>query len=245
MCRKTGIKAKANSPRQKIDADQKRNARGISPRTKKILFSSSLSLLLIGIIIAVVQYVFIPNRQYVPPAVVIMPTATPRMTAAITVSSAAVTPTPFVKVPPVKMYFTARNIFCDVQPVGKTAGGAMATIDDPYIAAWYQDGPSPGDKGNALVNGHVRWGGIAGTFSILSEMDIGEQVVFEYENGTQKSFYVTDKLFYPFDGVPAQLMSQSGDDRVTLISCYGKWDSDAGTSSQRVFVICKSQKPDP
>ncbi|MBQ6845985.1 MAG: class F sortase [Oscillospiraceae bacterium] len=214
--------------------------KGMSKALKTVLLITSSLLLVIGIIISVSQSVYIPNHSYIPPAVIV-DAPTPQDTVAPS-ASVEVLPTPFIKVAPVRLYFIKRNISCDIEKVGKTETGAMATVDDPYIAAWYEDGPSPGDKGNALVNGHVRWGGIAGTFSILSEMAIGEEIVFEYENGTQKSFYVSEIVFYPFNDVPSDVMSQNGEDRVTLISCYGKWDSEAGTSSERVFVICKTEK---
>ena len=130
-----------------------------------------------------------------------------------------------------------------IQPVGLSEENAIETVDDPYIVAWFENGASPGEQGNAIINGHVRWGGIAGTFSILPELEIGEEILIEFENGQQKRFYVTETQYHRFDEIPSYMLSQKGEDRMTLISCYGEWDSDAGTSSQRVFVICKTEKP--
>ncbi len=221
------------------NAMPKKKKRGL----KTFLLCLSVVMFLTGMYIVARQYIYLPgilsflgiSHSYEPPPVII--DATPQTEPS---NDPDATPAPYVKPAPVKMYFTARNISCEIQPVGRTSGGAMGTIDDPYIAGWYKDGPAPGEKGNSLINGHVRWGGVAGTFEILSKMEMGEEILIEFKNGEQKRFYVYDKQFHRFDDVPDTLMSQSGDDRVTLISCYGKWDSDAGTSSQRVFVICKA-----
>lgn len=215
--------------------------KGLAKGVKIAILAVSISLILLGVCMAIFQTVYIPSNNYVPPPVIVTPSTHDII---IPVYTGELLPTPFNKVAPSKLYFIERNISCNIQKVGRTQDGAMGTVDSPYIAAWYEDGPSPGDSGNALVNGHVRWGGMAGTFSILPEMKTGEQIVFEYENGSQKTFYVSEVLFHPFDNVPPELMSQSGEDRVTLISCHGEWDSDAGTSSQRVFVICTQAKPD-
>ncbi len=218
----------------------KEPTKGVAKGAKIAILAVSISLILAGVCMGIFQNVYIPSNSYVPPAVIVTPSAHDII---IPVYTGELLPTPFNKTAPSKLYFIERNISCTIQKVGRTEEGAMGTVDSPYIAAWYEDGPSPGDTGNALINGHVRWSGLAGTFSILPEMRIGEKIIFEYENGSQKSFYVSEVVFHPFDNVPPYLMSQSGEDRVTLISCYGEWDSDAGTSSERVFVICTQNEP--
>ncbi len=42
-------------------------------------------------------------------------------------------------------------------PVGVTENNEMATLDSAQDAAWFQFRPSPGEEGNAIINGHVRW----------------------------------------------------------------------------------------
>lgn len=197
----------------------------------------------LGALLIIRQYVYMPglltffgiSEPYSPPPIVVMPTQTPLPLDA--------SPTPYVKKTPVKIYFMDRNVSAEIQPVGLLKNNAIDTVDDPYIAAWYKDGASPADgEGNAIINGHVRWGGVAGTFAILPDLKENEEILIELEDHTQKRFYVSETHYYPFNKVPPEILSQSGDFRLTLISCYGEWNSDAGTSSQRVFVICKEKK---
>lgn len=207
---------------------------------RTLLLILSFFMFSLGALLIIRQYVYMPGlltffgirEPYLAPPIVVVPTPSPL--------PPDVTPTPYVKKAPVKLYFLDRNISSDIEPVGLLENNAIGTVDDPYISAWYKDGASPADEeGNAIINGHVRWGGIAGTFAILPELKENEEILVEFEDHTQKRFYVAETHFFPFDGVPTEMLSQDGDFRLTLISCHGEWNSDAGTSSQRVFVICK------
>lgn len=206
-----------------------------------LMYCISALLMLYGLWLLVRQFVIF-DSGYQPPPIIITPMPTIADNGGDPTGEPV--PTEYVKVAPTKIYFVERAISCVIQPVGLTPSRAMDTVDDPHIAAWYKDGPSPGEEGNALINGHVRWKGVVGYFSVLPEMDIGEKIVIEYENGWHNAFYVTEVLFYPFDEVPSEIMSLDGETRVTLISCYGRWNQEYGTSEQRVFVICKPDKPE-
>ena len=39
--------------------------------------------------------------------------------------------------------------------VDKTGAVAVPPLAQPYLTNWYQDGPSPGQAGNAVILGHV------------------------------------------------------------------------------------------
>lgn len=154
-----------------------------------------------------------------------------------------VEPTPYVKKIPNHIWFTQRSIDCEIQGVGIIDSGELAgkmdTIDSAKIAAWYEDGPSPGEYGNSLINGHVRWKGEAGAFSVLHDMEIGEEVVIGFTDGSIEYFRVTDWEIYPQDDYPSDIMGPKGDARVTLITCHGDFDHSAGTSENRCFVTLK------
>ncbi|MBQ9832354.1 MAG: class F sortase [Clostridia bacterium] len=204
----------------------------------------SLVLFVGGAFLTASQYIYMPNvlaflginQTSTPPPIVVMPTPTP-----VPSGAAPSSPTPYVQVKPVRIYFTERNISCEIQPVGLLPNNAIGTVDDPYIAAWFEEGPAPGEKGNCIINGHVRWDGKAGTFAILPSLRKGEEILIEFENGSQKRFYVAETIYYPFDNIPQHMLTSGDEDKLTLITCHGEWNSDAGTSSQRCFVICKEK----
>lgn len=195
---------------------------------------------LTGVYLILRQYVLFPEK-YVEP-----PTPAPTATLAPTLAPSATplptpSPTPYVKKIPVRIYFTDHKLQAEILPVGVTENNEMATIDSAKDAAWYQFGPSPGEPGNALINGHVRWKGEKGTFSILKEMKTGEEVVIEFDDGTFKYFTVDSLNTYLLDEVPASVMDLKGDSRMTLITCLGDYDHALGTSRSRVVAVCKEK----
>ena len=214
-----------------------------------VLIIAAVIMLIVGIVLTVRQYILLPGGYEAPPT----PSAAQEVSVVAPQPDGVFIeetpePTPYVQRIPVKIFFTARDIMADIVPVGvimegnKT--GKMETINDAILTAWYKDGPSPGEEGNALINGHVRWKGKAGTFSILPDMAVGEEVAIEYDDGSVTYFSVSEINYYNFREVPAEAMDLDwgGDPRKTLISCTGDLDSAAGTSSIRVFVVCVPQQ---
>lgn len=214
--------------------------------TEYILYALSALFLLGGIAMLLRQYVLLPG-SYTPPTVTPAPTLSATPSAVPAVSETPVptpSPTPYVKVAPMRIYFTDAEVMADIFPVGiieeGERAGQMDTIDDPDVAAWYEPGPAPGGPGNAILNGHKSWKGKIGRFSVLWDMQVGDEVVFEYADGSLASFYAVSIDFFPYDAVPDEALSLDGESRVTLITCHGEFDRNAGTSEERCVVVLKS-----
>jgi len=156
------------------------------------------------------------------------------------------TPTPYqyTRSAPKGIYLLDAQVMAEVYPVGLIEEGdkkgQMDTIEDPDVAAWYEPGPAPGEQGNALVNGHKSWKGKIGRFSVLWDMEIGQKVAIEREDGSVLYFRVTSVDFYPYNDYPESVMDMESDTaKMTLITCYGDFDRSAGTSAQRCVVVCE------
>ncbi len=215
------------------------------------LYCLSAALLIAGVFLLVRQYVRLPGN-YTPPATPspTLPAVTPSPTpagvreTATPKPTATPEPTPYIKPIPTRIYFTDAEVMADIFPVGKIEEGdrkdQMDTIDDPDVAAWYEPGPAPGEPGNALINGHKSWKGKIGRFSVLWEMEVGDEIAIEYEDGSVRYFFAVSIDYYPYDAVPASVMDLGGESRVTLITCYGEFNQSAGTSSERCVVVCQS-----
>ena len=207
-----------------------------------VIYVLIAAMLLGGIYMVAREYIWIPG-PYVPPptpaptiAATPVPTMAPSDTPLVTPS-----PTPYVQKIPTRIYFTAYERQADIFPVGITEDGAMDTLDSAKDSAWYQFGPSPGEPGNAILNGHVKWKGELGTFSILKEMKVGDEIVIEYDDGSFKYFEVTNLDTYLLDKIPSSVMDLSGESRTTLITCLGDYDRHLGTSRSRVVAVCKEK----
>ena len=218
-----------------------------------LLLTLSAVLFIAGMIMIIRQYVFFPDAYEAPPVVTITPS--PTLSAALTAAPTP-SPTPYVQKIPVKMYFVDREISCPIETVGVVTQTdksgdvitdedgnptyAMGTIDSEKVAAWLTESVSPGEEGNAIINGHVRWKKVAGIFSILPDLTHGEEIVIEYGDGSTKPFYVDTVDYITIDDVPDWVMAyDTGDVRMTLITCHGDWNSSAGTANERVVVVCR------
>ena len=213
-----------------------------------ILNCISIALVLFAAIILLRQYVYLPGQYEAPPTPAV--TATP-------VVEATPEPTPYVKKTPVMMYFTDREISFPVEAVGivpytdskgreiKAEDGStvytMGTVDSEKVSAWLDASASPGEYGNAIFNGDVSWKKVAGVFSVLPKMEEGEEIIVEYDDGSTMAFAVTSVDIYELDDVPPEVMAfDTGDSRMTLITCYGEsWNSSLGTRNKRCIVVAK------
>ncbi|MEA4969341.1 MAG: class F sortase [Candidatus Pelethousia sp.] len=241
-----------NNMNEQQQAAQKSAKARKSLLLNRLLLAASVVLFAAGVWLLVRQYVFIPDAYVAPPTPTVAP-ASPGPTAAAAVTTPS--PTPYVKKIPVTLHFTERAISCPIEPVGivndvDKKGNPildengepvkiMGTIDSEKVAAWLEEGPSPGEPGNAIINGHIRWKKVAGVFSVLSDMAPGEKMAVTYDDGSVTYFAVASVDVFTIDDWPAWVMEQSGDTRMTLITCHGEWNSSQGTSNERVIVVAK------
>ena len=207
-----------------------------------VIYVLIAAMLLGGIYMVVREYIWIPGPYVPPPTPVptVAPTPAPTLAPSATPQPTP-SPTPYVQKIPVRIYFTNYERQADIFPVGVDEENRMGTLNSAKDSAWYQFGPSPGEPGNAILNGHVKWKGELGTFSILKEMKVGDEVVIEFDDGSFKYFDVTNLDTYLLDEIPSSVMDLGGESRMTLITCLGDYDTSIGTSRSRVVAVCKER----
>lgn len=200
-----------------------------------------ITLLLIGGFL-ILREVILPPADYIPPEVtnsLVINTPSPTPTAAPEITPEPTPePTPYVKLTPVMIYFDERQRQSVIWPVGLEDDGSIGTVNSAADCGWYEDGATPGDPGNAIIGGHIRWKGKLGTFSILHDMEVGEKVIIKMDNGELRYFYVISKNSYALSEFPSFVTDLDGDTRLTLITCLGDYGSD-GRSQSRVVVVCE------
>jgi len=238
----------------------KREKKELSRQDKlrnRILNIIAAALVVFAAVIIARQFVYVPGEYTAPPTPVPTPAATPLPPEATPAPTPE--PTPYVKRIPVKLYFTERELSCPVEPVGivpytdgdgepmyNEAGEplmTMGTVDSKDIAGWLENCVSPGEYGNSIFNGHITWKGEAGIFRTLSDMEQGEEIVVEYDDGGTRSFRVDFVDIFKLEDDPDYVMDfNPGDARITLITCHGElssWNEALGTRNQRCVVVAK------
>jgi LPXTG-site transpeptidase (sortase) family protein len=124
-----------------------------------------------------------------------------------------------------------------VQNVGITKKGNMGTPNNYTDVGWYKYGPQPGEKGSAVIAGHVDNGlGLAAVFSKLDKIKIGDDVYVEMKEGKTLHFKVTKLDTYDFNAKADEVFTQKDETYLKLITCTGVWVPKYKTHNKRLVV---------
>lgn len=118
--------------------------------------------------------------------------------------------------------------------VGVGPSGEMVVPSAAHQVAWLDQGEFPGRTNNAVLAGHISWGGQAGAFSRIQQLRDGAPVVVTMD-GQRWEFRVTWVCAFDRNThLAEQIMGQTEVPSVTLITCGGVFDRSAGTHTQRI-----------
>ena len=136
----------------------------------------------------------------------------------------------------VRLQIPRLSVDAAVQAVGIDAQGNVAVPSSLGEVAWYQPGPAPGDRGNALIDGHrgVRPG--QAVFWDLARLRPGDLILVLRGDGSRLAFQVDGVSSYPRSASVPELFSNEGPARLSLITCTGAWDSAGATYQDRLVV---------
>src|SRR5258708_6638479 len=127
-----------------------------------------------------------------------------------------------------------------VEPVNVQADGTLGvpTRNQWDGVGWYQDGPIPGQRGSAVIDGHLdRPGALPAVFWRLHELSEGDMVMVEEASGHTLHFQVTKVASYPPDNAPTtQIFGNSSGTFLNLITCAGQWIPQQHQTSLRLVV---------
>ncbi|MEX1027936.1 MAG: class F sortase [Candidatus Paceibacterota bacterium] len=142
---------------------------------------------------------------------------------------------------PVRIQIPKINVDTEIEHVGLTESSTMATPSTYETTAWYEYGAHPGERGNAVIAGHLDNSlGRRAVFYDLSELTIGDTIIVTNEHNDQLVFEVVRTETYPYTKAPIDLIfGTSSDRRLNLTTCAGDWLDDASTYQDRFVVFTK------
>lgn len=142
---------------------------------------------------------------------------------------------------PARLIIPSIQVDADIQHVGITKSGNMAVPSNFSDVGWYRYGTVPGDIGSAVIAGHVDNGlGLSGVFKRLDEVEAGDDVYLESENGIRLHYVVSAVESYPYDAIPLETLFHRADtSRLNLVSCEGSWIASEKTYDRRIVVYTR------
>jgi sortase (surface protein transpeptidase) len=163
-----------------------------------------------------------------------------RSTVAATPTSSLVQPKSAVANPS-RLIIPAIGVDALVEALGMLPDGDMATpTQHPWEdVGWYYSGPHPGERGSAVIDGHLdRPGRYPAVFWRLRDMHIGDDVQVLNMDGKKLHFHVTRIALYTPQSAPIQdIFGNRGGTYLNLITCAGDWIQSQHQTTLRMVVF--------
>ncbi|AJT69397.3 hypothetical protein T261_7800 [Streptomyces lydicus] len=139
---------------------------------------------------------------------------------------------------PQRISVPSLNLSSTLVPLGRKKDGTMETPADPAKAGWYTPGPAPGEKGPAVIAGHVTWNGKPGVFHRLSSLKAGDTIEVARTDGKSSKFTVSRIAQYPKNKFPTIEVYKNIDHAgLRLITCGGQYDASQHYYPDNVVVF--------
>lgn len=144
--------------------------------------------------------------------------------------------------PPVAVTIPSLGVQSQLLRLGLQNNGTLEVPPgDPGSAAgWYIYSPTPGERGPAVILGHVNaYGNGPGVFAGLRELKAGDTIEVAREDGTTAVFTVDRAEAYSKDTFPTETVyGNTAGSELRLITCDG-YDSDTGRFDDNYVIYAK------
>lgn len=139
---------------------------------------------------------------------------------------------------PVKLFSEDANIDVQINPVGVQANGMLDVPGDWFSGGWYKKSAKPGQEGNVIIDGHYDTNtGSPAAFWNLKNLTVNDKVVVVDEFGKEYE-YVVEEIHHLAISTDNRLdvLNKSVGKTLTLVTCGGVWDAQAGTYNKRLII---------
>jgi sortase (surface protein transpeptidase) len=141
---------------------------------------------------------------------------------------------------PIRLLIPSIEVNAVVEQVGVLPNDDLTTPtgnpgDD---VGWYKPGPAPGERGSAVIDGHLdRPGGYPAVFWHLCDVQVGDKVMVIAATGKTVLFRVRRIVLYPHQDAPLlEIFGNTGGIHLNLITCAGDWIPSQSQTTLRLVV---------
>lgn len=145
---------------------------------------------------------------------------------------------------PVSVAVPELGIRSVLDPLGLQPDGALQAPPRWDVAGWYVRGPRPGQRGPAVIAGHVDGPDGPAVFWRLREVRAGDRVEVGRADGSTGVFAVTGTLAVPKSGFPTEeVYGPTTHAELRLITCTGPFDRRSGHYVDNLIVFATEVTP--
>jgi LPXTG-site transpeptidase (sortase) family protein len=138
---------------------------------------------------------------------------------------------------PQSIEIPAIGVKAEIENVGRIENGQMGVPEGMDTVGWFEPGPLPGERGNAVMAGHVDSKTGPAVFYKLDQLKKGDEIIVKSADGESKTFVVTGMESYPRKDAPVEdIFDFSYSSNLNLITCTGDFDRQAKTHEERLVV---------
>lgn len=139
---------------------------------------------------------------------------------------------------PAKLQIPSIEVDATVESVGITPQGAMDTPVEPLNVAWYNLGPRPGERGIAVIDGHLDGENqTEAVFKDLEEIAIGDTITVVDAKGAKLTFTVRATKLYDAQADTREVFINPNGYFLNLITCAGEWNEERKDYEERFVVF--------
>jgi sortase (surface protein transpeptidase) len=115
---------------------------------------------------------------------------------------------------------------------------SLEVPEDAHVTGWWTGGSAPGERGPAVVVGHVDSYEGPGVFLRLAELEPGDEVTIDRQDGTSVTYAVQRAEWHRKDVFPTQAVYGATEaPTLRLITCGGEFDPDARSYEENLVVF--------
>jgi len=142
---------------------------------------------------------------------------------------------------PVRLSIPAIGVRTRLIRLGLNPDGTLEVPTEFSVAGWYQLGPRPGERGAAVIVGHVDSTAGPAVFYRLGELAPGSVVHVRLADRTLVRFRVYAVREYPKTSFPTSLVyAATPEPELRLVTCGGSFDSSTGHYLDNIVVFARS-----
>lgn len=150
---------------------------------------------------------------------------------------------PLARSAPVRLDVPSVAIHTDLVTLGLNSDDTLEVPSEPMLAGWYTGSPTAGERGPAIIAGHVDSQSGPAVFYRLGQVELGARIEVTRKDGSLAAFEVTAvRAFAQSDFPTGTVYGDTDRPTLRLITC-GNWNDESGEYDGNVVVFAELDMP--